>query len=197
MDATGVARDRTPLTPPSDRQFAWAIRPSRDYIDSVALHYASSAAPYGVGGDSSVGCAVRDSPSLACPDAGWAGRARPVVEPGHLVVAGGADGPVIQRDLAVVLRVMPRTVTGIVDDLAAAGLLQRVPHPTDRRAFLVTLTDDGRRLIETLRAERQALAMQLCAGLDGPDLEAAATVVDLVAGRLAAATAHPSEAVAS
>jgi hypothetical protein len=39
--------------------------------------------------------------------------------------------------------------------------------------------------------------MQLCAGLDGPDLEAAATVVDLVAGRLAAATAHPSEAVAS
>jgi DNA-binding MarR family transcriptional regulator len=108
-----------------------------------------------------------------------------------------ADGPVIQRDLAVALRVVPRTVTGIVDDLAAAGLLQRVPHPADRRAFLITLTDDGRRLIETLRAERQALAVQLCAGLDGPDLEAAATVVDLVASRLAAATASPPVAVAS
>jgi hypothetical protein len=41
---------------------------------------------------------------------------------------------------------------------------------------------------DTLLAERQALAVQLWAGLDRSELEAAATVVDLVAGRLAAAT---------
>ncbi|WP_433611768.1 MarR family winged helix-turn-helix transcriptional regulator [Prescottella agglutinans] len=44
------------------------------------------------------------------------------------------------------LQVHPTSVTNAVDRLEAAGLVRRVPHPTDRRATLVEITDEGREL---------------------------------------------------
>ena len=57
----------------------------------------------------------------------------------HLLWELGHRGPVPQRVLAEALKVTPRAVTGLVDALAADGLVTREPHPTDRRAALVTL----------------------------------------------------------
>ncbi|RVW05948.1 MarR family winged helix-turn-helix transcriptional regulator [Rhodococcus spongiicola] len=50
------------------------------------------------------------------------------------------------------LQVHPTSVTNAVDRLEAAGLVRRVPHPTDRRATLVEITDEGREL--SVRATR-------------------------------------------
>ncbi|WP_420750426.1 MarR family winged helix-turn-helix transcriptional regulator [Rhodococcus sp. O3] len=44
------------------------------------------------------------------------------------------------------LQVHPTSVTNAVDRLESAGLVRRTPHPSDRRATLVELTDDGRAL---------------------------------------------------
>ena len=44
------------------------------------------------------------------------------------------------------LQVHPTSVTNSVDRLEAAGLVARLPHPTDGRATLVEVTPDGRRL---------------------------------------------------
>ncbi|WP_241387146.1 MarR family winged helix-turn-helix transcriptional regulator [Rhodococcus sp. CH91] len=44
------------------------------------------------------------------------------------------------------LQVHPTSVTNAVDRLEKAGLVRRTPHPTDRRATLVELTDEGRDL---------------------------------------------------
>ncbi|WP_305094589.1 MarR family winged helix-turn-helix transcriptional regulator [Prescottella sp. R16] len=44
------------------------------------------------------------------------------------------------------LQVHPTSVTNAVDRLEKAGLVRRVPHPTDRRATLVEITDAGRDL---------------------------------------------------
>ncbi|GAY12375.1 transcriptional regulator, MarR family [Pseudonocardia sp. N23] len=41
------------------------------------------------------------------------------------------------------LQLHPTSVTNIVDRLQADGLVRRVPHPTDRRATLVEITEDG------------------------------------------------------
>ena len=49
--------------------------------------------------------------------------------------------------IGVRLMVHPASVTNAVDRLAAAGLVRRVPHPTDRRAVLGAITDDGRELV--------------------------------------------------
>ena len=42
------------------------------------------------------------------------------------------------------LQVHPASVTNTIDRLEADGLIERVPHPTDRRAVLATLTPTGR-----------------------------------------------------
>ncbi|HVN11913.1 MAG TPA: MarR family transcriptional regulator [Kineosporiaceae bacterium] len=42
------------------------------------------------------------------------------------------------------LQVHPASVTNAVDRLEAQGFVRRLPHPSDRRATLVELTDDGR-----------------------------------------------------
>jgi DNA-binding MarR family transcriptional regulator len=42
------------------------------------------------------------------------------------------------------LQVHPASVTNAVDRLEAQGFVRRTPHPTDRRATLVEITDDGR-----------------------------------------------------
>jgi len=46
------------------------------------------------------------------------------------------------------LQLHPTSVTNIVDRLQADGLVLRTPHPTDRRATLVEITDAGTALLE-------------------------------------------------
>jgi DNA-binding MarR family transcriptional regulator len=81
----------------------------------------------------------------------------------HLLWELGERGPVPQRVLAEALRVTPRAVTGLVDALVADGLVTRDPHPTDRRATLVTLTSQGEALVAQLRRDHKALARALFA----------------------------------
>lgn len=45
------------------------------------------------------------------------------------------------------LQVHPTSVTNSVDRLEAAGLVNRVPHPNDRRATLIEITEAGRALV--------------------------------------------------
>jgi DNA-binding MarR family transcriptional regulator len=53
-------------------------------------------------------------------------------------------GPQTLRALAELLAADPPYVTLMVDDLEERGLVQRLPHPEDRRAKLVELTPAGR-----------------------------------------------------
>ncbi|HJZ55002.1 MAG TPA: MarR family transcriptional regulator [Gemmataceae bacterium] len=52
-------------------------------------------------------------------------------------------GPQIMSGLSDELGVTPRNVTALVDGLEEEGLVRRVPHPTDRRATVVELTETG------------------------------------------------------
>ncbi len=45
------------------------------------------------------------------------------------------------------LQVHPTSVTNTVDRLESAHLVKRVPHPSDRRATLIEITDTGRELV--------------------------------------------------
>ncbi|MCC6270094.1 MAG: MarR family transcriptional regulator [Microbacteriaceae bacterium] len=46
------------------------------------------------------------------------------------------------------LQVHPTSVTNTTDRLEAAGLIERTAHPTDGRATLIRITQDGRRLVD-------------------------------------------------
>ena len=59
-------------------------------------------------------------------------------------------------DIADHLRIAPRSVTEVIDDLQARGLAARRPDPADRRATLVELTEAGRDAGTAIRAARRA-----------------------------------------
>ncbi|BAJ33298.1 MULTISPECIES: MarR family transcriptional regulator [Kitasatospora] len=70
-----------------------------------------------------------------------------------------AGEPLRMRDLAEHVGNAARTTTTIVDSLERDGLVERVRHPTDRRAFLLALTPEGvRRHREAEELDRAALA---------------------------------------
>ncbi|MEV5150048.1 MarR family transcriptional regulator [Streptomyces sp. NPDC052727] len=82
-----------------------------------------------------------------------------------------ARKPLRMRDLSERAGIAARTATTIVDSLERDGLVERVRHPQDRRAFLVRLTDEGLRCHrEAEEIDRLALA-EATAALDADDRE--------------------------
>ncbi|NUO55729.1 MAG: MarR family transcriptional regulator [Hamadaea sp.] len=58
--------------------------------------------------------------------------------------------------LAEHLRIAARSTTEVVDDLETRGLVTRLPDPTDRRAILVALTEEGTTLAAAVEKAQQA-----------------------------------------
>jgi DNA-binding MarR family transcriptional regulator len=54
-----------------------------------------------------------------------------------------AARPMPMRELAAQLHMDPPNLTPVVDDLERSGLVERGPHPTDRRVKLVAATTAG------------------------------------------------------
>ncbi len=63
-----------------------------------------------------------------------------------------AASPMTLGELAAALGIDPPNCTPVVDDLEERGLVERRPHPTDRRSKLVVPTPTGTRLAK--RAQR-------------------------------------------
>lgn len=103
----------------------------------------------------------------------------------HLLWQLGLSGPATQRDLAAALSVSPRNVTGLVDGLVASGHVTREPHPSDRRATLVTLTAAGEHFVADLQASHDDLARRLFGDLSQPRLDHFVEVLDETLGRVA------------
>jgi DNA-binding MarR family transcriptional regulator len=78
--------------------------------------------------------------------------------------------------LAASLLIHPTTATLATDRLEARGLLARSPHPSDRRATLVTITQSGRDLLQ--RATKAIEALDY--GLTGTSDEDRADLVTLL-----------------
>jgi DNA-binding MarR family transcriptional regulator len=95
-------------------------------------------------------------------------------------------GPATQRALADALKVTPRNITGLVDGLVAGGYVVREPHPTDRRARLVSLTEQGAATLASMDAAHRDLAGSLFGGLPPADFDAFMRGLDHVIARLRA-----------
>lgn len=69
------------------------------------------------------------------------------------------------RELSRHLMVTGGNVTGLTDELEAEGLVRRQGDPLDRRAWIVALTDAGRRQFEAMAAEHEGWVIGLMDGL--------------------------------
>jgi len=104
-------------------------------------------------------------------------------------------GPMTQRELSQALQCTPRNVTGLVDALQADGLVTRGPHPTDRRATLVQLTERGRAAAAAWQGQFQELAGLLFADLAAADLARFVATIDQMLVRLRDGASAPSTTV--
>ena len=104
----------------------------------------------------------------------------------HLLWELQQRGPSTQAVLADALQVSARNVTGLVDALVATGFVTREPHPTDRRAFLVSFTEHGAAVAKAMDEGQQELAHLLFGGMPPKQFDCLASGLGLLVDRLRA-----------
>ena len=91
-------------------------------------------------------------------------------------------------ELAEHEKVQPPSMTRVIAVLEERGLVRREPHATDRRQVVLTVTDDGRDLVQRVRRRREAWLAQRLQELT-PDqrqiLRAAAPILEKISQSLA------------
>ena len=76
-----------------------------------------------------------------------------------------------QSTLADELSVEPMTLVGFLDRLEAAGLVERIPDPADRRAKLIRLTPSAANIVRRIRAIGKQVREEAERGIDPSVLE--------------------------
>lgn len=74
-------------------------------------------------------------------------------------------------EVAGALGLDPSSVVRVIDQLTAAGIMTRKEDATDRRAKLLSLTENGREKIETLMAAMKPFRANLFKNIDPTELK--------------------------
>lgn len=99
-----------------------------------------------------------------------------------IAVASKARAPLSQSELADRLGVEGATMVAMVDRLAKAGFVIRQPCQNDRRINRVVLTEEGNRLVETVKTEAAAVRKELLATIDPEKLAVATELLEALQG---------------
>ena len=81
-------------------------------------------------------------------------------------------GPLTPSELADRERVQRPTVTRVLARLEEAGLVDRAPDPQDRRCSLMSISAEGRVLLDSARARKDAFLARRIDALEPADREA-------------------------
>ena len=82
------------------------------------------------------------------------------------------------RELAAEERISAPALSGHVDRLEKAGLLERARDDTDRRRVGLTLTEEGAKLLKRVRARRTSWLAGRLKGLEPDELEAVEAAIE-------------------
>lgn len=91
------------------------------------------------------------------------------------------DEPISMRGLAERLGIDASYVTAIADQLEDRGLIERRPHPTDRRIKSLALTDEGRRVRDQILVDLWT-AVPILDRLTGPERRELRQLLDKAVG---------------
>ncbi|MEV5102158.1 MarR family winged helix-turn-helix transcriptional regulator [Streptomyces massasporeus] len=90
----------------------------------------------------------------------------------HVVLSAVRDlAPVAQADLGRGVRLDPKDLVGVLNDLQSAGLVVREPDPKDRRKNAVSLTERGARLLKRCEQAAREANDELLAPLSAAERE--------------------------
>ncbi len=82
-----------------------------------------------------------------------------------------AEGAITQHALCGCIGMDPSSMVSTIDELEAKGLVQRRPHPSDRRAHALHLTDNGRQTLSRGRKLAKGAQEELLAPLSAQERE--------------------------
>jgi len=74
-------------------------------------------------------------------------------------------------ELADYEKVQPPSMTRVIAVLEERGLVRRSAHPTDRRQVVLTVTDEGRALVDRVRRRKEAWLTQRMQELSAQEVE--------------------------
>jgi DNA-binding MarR family transcriptional regulator len=95
-----------------------------------------------------------------------------------------ATGPSTQHALASRLEVSPRNITGLVDALEAGGYVTRSPHPSDRRAIIVSLAASAEEFMRDMQRDHAELSADLLGAVAPADRDSLLRGIEAIAERL-------------
>jgi DNA-binding MarR family transcriptional regulator len=82
------------------------------------------------------------------------------------------------RDLAALERMSPAAMSGYVDRLERAGLVQRTRNPDDRRRHGLSVTAEGERVLRSVKSRRTAWLAARLEDLSPEELDAVDAAVE-------------------
>lgn len=82
------------------------------------------------------------------------------------------------RDLAALERMSPAAMSGYVDRLERAGLVQRTPDPKDRRRHGLSVSAEGERVLRSVKSRRTAWLAARLERLSPEELDAVDAAVE-------------------
>jgi len=104
------------------------------------------------------------------------------------IVGHGADGahngPMRMKELAKKMGVTTGTLTVMIDRLEQQGLLKRTPHETDRRSYLIALTEKGQELFSEHHQYHLRLTEEITATLSPEEQTLLSAVLEKVIGQM-------------
>lgn len=104
---------------------------------------------------------------------------------GHCVLSAAEAGEFTQKDLADIVGLDKTTMVVTVDELERAGLAERVPSTTDRRARIIRVTPAGKKVVRKGERVVEEIQKDVLASLPERDAKGfMATLERLVEGRL-------------
>jgi DNA-binding MarR family transcriptional regulator len=107
--------------------------------------------------------------------------ATPVTPSQYSVLSALKHGPSTVSALAEREHVSPPAITRSVVALEARGLVDRVTDPSDRRQVLVSLSAQGREMLDASRTRRTEWLEERLAALEAGDLQTLAAAVEILA----------------
>jgi DNA-binding MarR family transcriptional regulator len=102
-------------------------------------------------------------------------------------------GELSAGELAAAARLTPATVTQMLEHLAAAGHVERVRSPVDRRVVLSRLTDQGALRLDAKRAAWQGRLTRALEGVSDRELRAATRVLERLGEAFEEAARAPND----
>ena len=100
-------------------------------------------------------------------------------------IVGHEEGaPLRMKELAKKMGVTTGTLTVMIDRLEQQGLLKRTPHETDRRSYLIALTEKGQTLFAEHHQYHLRLTEEITATLSAEEQALFSAMLEKIIGQM-------------